>query len=91
MHVGVLAFVVERPDIGLYFSTNAWGCCVCALVVGRPECASGLVVRPRVGLGIGGVVLWGGSCGVRGRVFGVVMGAGSSPAFLRSATHSRFC
>jgi hypothetical protein len=52
---------------------------VYALVVGRPECASGLVVRPRVGLGVGGVVLWGGSCGDHGRVLGVVMGAGSSP------------
>ena len=87
---GSARFVVEHPDIGLYSSTNAWGCCECALVVGRPECAGGLVVRPRVGLGVGGVVFGGGSCGVRGRVFGVVMGAGSSPAFQRSATHSRF-
>jgi hypothetical protein len=40
--------------------------------------------------GAGLVAAMVGSCGGHGCVLGVVMGAGSSPAFLRSATHSRF-
>jgi hypothetical protein len=70
--------------------------CMLWLWVGRSmlvggSCAPVLVWGSVVwSFGAGLVAAMVGSCGGHGCVLGVVMGAGSSPAFLRSATHSRF-